>query len=309
MFFIGEQMPIVFKSFTKDTSEADILSKLDQIPTLPTISFELGKVINNPMSSIKDVERLMVNDQGLTMKVLRLANSSYYAIPGGCTTLSRAITYLGFDTVHQLVLSMSIFQTLKNASSNDDLNIKQLWVHAVGVAVAAEEIANFTNYKQPSDLFTCGLLHDIGKVAQVVIDPKAVSRIVGRAKLEGTNYFKAEHGENLRTHSEIGFMLAKRWNLPHQIQSAIRWHHELDTTKRVPILPENNRIVDITMLANLITISKNFGNSGHNQETQIPPELLVRLGITENAVQTISANFDKSIKKAGSFLDIVLKEL
>ena len=59
---------------------AEIAAKLDELPTLPSVIYELNRVINDPMSSTSDVERLMANDQSLTTKVLKLANSAYYAI-------------------------------------------------------------------------------------------------------------------------------------------------------------------------------------------------------------------------------------
>ncbi len=99
-------------------SQDYLISKLDELPTLPTIVYELSQVIGDPMSSTSDVEDIMKNDQSLTTKVLRLVNSAYYAIPGGVSNLGRAIAYIGFDTVHQLVLSASIINALDVKDSN-----------------------------------------------------------------------------------------------------------------------------------------------------------------------------------------------
>ncbi len=81
----------------RQLTKENILSRLDELPSLPAIVYELSKVINDPMSSTNDVEKLMSSDQSLTMKVLKLVNSAYYAIPGGVSSLSRAIAYIGFD--------------------------------------------------------------------------------------------------------------------------------------------------------------------------------------------------------------------
>ncbi|NJL26196.1 MAG: HDOD domain-containing protein, partial [Calothrix sp. SM1_5_4] len=58
-------------------SQESIAAKLDELPTLPTIVYELSRVVNDPMSSTQDVEKLMANDQSLTTKVLKLVNSAY----------------------------------------------------------------------------------------------------------------------------------------------------------------------------------------------------------------------------------------
>src|SRR4249920_2508515 len=90
-----------------------IVEKLDDLPTLPTVVYELSQLINDPMSSTNEIEKVMEQDQSLTTKVLKLINSAYYGIPGGVSRLSRAIGYLGFDTVNQLVLSTSIIKALE----------------------------------------------------------------------------------------------------------------------------------------------------------------------------------------------------
>ena len=90
-------------------NQESLTSRLDELPTLPNIVYELSRVINDPMSSTKEVEALMANDPSLTAKVLKLVNSAYYAIPGGVTSLGRAIAHIGFDTVNQLVLCASMW--------------------------------------------------------------------------------------------------------------------------------------------------------------------------------------------------------
>src|ERR1700731_5475330 len=110
------------------TPEA-IVARLDELPTLPSIVYELSQVINDPMSSTGDVEKIMANDLSLTSKVLSLVNSAYYAIPGGVSSLSRAIGYIGFDTVSQLVLCASILKALEiKGPQRFDLNL--FWKHS-----------------------------------------------------------------------------------------------------------------------------------------------------------------------------------
>ena len=103
-----------------------IIAKLDELPTLPAIVYELSRIINDPMSSTTDVEKVMANDQSMTAKVLQLVNSAYYAIPGGVTSLSRAIAYIGFDTVNQLVLSASILKSLETKGS-PAYDVNEFW--------------------------------------------------------------------------------------------------------------------------------------------------------------------------------------
>ena len=44
---------------------------------------------------------------------------------------------------------------------------EQLWQHSLGVAVASSELAEISNYENPDQAYTCGLIHDIGKLVKI----------------------------------------------------------------------------------------------------------------------------------------------
>lgn len=259
-----------------------ILTKLDDLPTLPTIVYELSRTINDPMSSTTEVEQLMANDQSLTTKVLRLVNSAYYAIPGGVTSLSRAIAYIGFDTVNQLVLSASIIKAL-DTKSVPAFNLPDFWKHAIGVAVASETIAKQVRHPLPSDLFTCGLVHDMGKVALYSIDAESVIAIVRHADDKKCTYQEAEIELGLPSHVQIGQMLSQKWQLPATVQNVIKHHHTREFKARGSLTADMNRNVDIVLLANLLVHALKFGHSGHDKILGAPKDVMERLMINPDS--------------------------
>ena len=91
---------------------SELLAKLQDIPTLPVVAMKVNELINDPNSSSADIAEVLKKDQVLTAKILRLVNSSYYAIPGGVADVQRALAFLGFNTLAQLVLSLSVFSRL-----------------------------------------------------------------------------------------------------------------------------------------------------------------------------------------------------
>ena len=281
-----------------------MVEKLNELPTLPTIVYELSQAINNPMSSTKTVEKLMEKDQSMTAKVLRLVNSAYYAIPGGVSSLGRAIGFLGFDTVNQLVLSASIIKGLKvQGPSKFDLN--QFWVHAVGVAMASETIAKSLKHRIPPDLFTAGLIHDIGKVAMCIIDPEVIAQASTYAAENNTNFFEAEFKLYLPQHTQIGQLLAKKWNLPITIQNVILHHHQVDPLRRSGCTAEMNKIVDTVFLANVLINNLKFGNSGHTAVVDPPAAIMERLGVKTDQLPAILEAIQKSLESAEGFLKVI----
>lgn len=279
-----------------------ISSKLDELPTLPSIVYELSRVINDPMSSTNDVEKIMANDQSLTAKVLKLVNSSYYAIPGGVSSLSRAIAYIGFDTVNQLVLSASIINALK-VSGPTAIDLNQFWKHSIGVAITTETIAKFVRHPNPSDLFTAGLVHDMGKVALYTFDPGAVAKITSLAVQKQISYLEAETELDFPKHTQIGQQLAQKWNLPPSIVAVIRHHHTKEVAQRASLTSDVNRGIDIVLLANLLTNALKFGNSGHSKILGAPTDVLERLTVDpDKGLKDLIQDIKVALEKAADFL-------
>ena len=288
-----------------------ISERLDELPTLPAIVYELNRVIADPMASITAVEKIMANDQAMTMKVLKLANSAYYAIPGGVTTLARAIGYIGYESVHQLVLTASIIGALKRSDSSTPIiravsfEMAQFWKHSLGAAIASETIAQHLNHKAPSELFTCGLVHDMGKLAFFLVEPEIFQTVLELASHEGISFFEAELKLQVQTHVEIGQLLAQRWRLPNQIQNVVRFHHAETRDQRMGQSNDMNLVIDMVYLGNLFSHALKIGNSGHQKAAHVPREMIDRLQIEPDQLKDVLEKIRISLAKADGFLAII----
>ena len=286
-------------------TQETITSRLDELPTLPTIVYELSRTINDPMSSTNDVEKIMANDLSLTTKVLKLVNSAYYAIPGGVSSLSRAIAYIGFDTVNQLVLSASILKALE-VKGPQRFDVNEFWKHSIGVGIVSETIAKFVKHPTPTDLFTAGLVHDMGKIALFSVEPDAMLSIIAKATEASCSYLDAESALGIPSHTVIGQALAKKWSLPLTIQSIIRYHHVKEHNQRGGLNAVSNRNVDIVFLANLLTHALKFGNSGHTAILGAPRETLERLALNpETDLKPLLQEIKTSLSKTSDFLRVL----
>ena len=85
-----------------------ISSMIDQLPTLPGVAIKLLKAVQNPEANLNEISRILSTDAGLTSKVLRLVNSSFYGLRSPITTVDHAIKLLGLNTVKNLALSFSL---------------------------------------------------------------------------------------------------------------------------------------------------------------------------------------------------------
>lgn len=254
------------------------LGKIESIPSLPNVVIELIRLIDNPMSSTGQIESLLSKDQGLTLKSLRLANSAYYAIPGGATSLKRAITFLGLNTVKQIVISASVFDAFKKIDSQQ-FSLMEFWKHSMATAVVSEVIAKHLKMGTSDDIFVCGLIHDMGKLALLMIDKEDFLKTCNYAKLKSISFYHAEMEREAPSHTHWGSVLAKKWQLPQLLQSAIKDHHSPNNKLRSTNIIEINQMLDVVFLANQLAHIFSFGNSGYNIVTPLNPDILSRLNL------------------------------
>jgi HD-like signal output (HDOD) protein len=66
---------------------------------------QIVKRLLSPGATLDELYELIRTDRSLTQRILQLANSAYYAVPGGVSDLRKALNYVGATTIVQLVLT------------------------------------------------------------------------------------------------------------------------------------------------------------------------------------------------------------
>jgi putative nucleotidyltransferase with HDIG domain len=274
------------------SSEA-FLSQINNLPVLPQIAMRVTERMQSPTATVAEISGLIKSDIGLSTKVLRLANSSYYSIPGGVTDVPKALQYLGFTTVAQIVLTTSVFAAFKSPELKI-FSLTPFWMHSFAVGQLAEITARTLQLKNPSDAFVAGLMHDLGKLILLELQPEQLSKIVHLASDRGISFLHAEMDLGLKNHVELGVLLAKHWKLPENVTEAIRFHHggghSLDT-----------KLIE---WANLWVNHHHLGNSGnYAADVSEAMELAqIELGLSPKTLASIEVQFQKEFEKAGAIL-------
>ncbi len=281
-----------------------LLTKLNDIPTLPVVATKVNELINNPNSSSADIAEVLKKDQVLTAKVLKLINSPYYGIPGEVTDVKRALAYLGFNTLAQLVLGMSVF-SLFPSDQNEEFPLVSFWKHALGTAVYCEVIAKYTKYPKPEEVFTCGLLHDIGKIVMYTIAQDMLFTVVKKARSENKSFVDVERELDVPGHAFLGEHIATKWALPLVIRHAIRYHHH-DVREMSSILPSEKPAIQMVTLANALILTEKFGNSGDYSNGGLQKYMYEVLNLTEKDLEEIKTKAQGEMKKATSLLAVYM---
>ncbi len=192
-----------------------------EVPTIPVLLLRILRVVDGERSSAKDLVDLMQRDQALAGRVLRLANSGFFACARQVSTLPRAVMLLGFSTVKNLALGIKIWETLAQRGGTD---IAALWEHSALVGAAARLIAQRTRTADPEEVFTAGLLHDIGRVVLRIRFAAVYERVTTTGG--DTPLVTRERDAFGVDHAQAGSWLGEAWALPSSIVDAARLHHD-----------------------------------------------------------------------------------
>ncbi|MEE9402319.1 MAG: HDOD domain-containing protein [Desulfobacteria bacterium] len=213
------------------------------LPTLPHILLKLIEACNMEQNTIKDISRIITNDVSLSARLMRLVNSVYYGLPNRVVSINHALVLLGTNTVKNIAVSASVYQTFDHAKDSSLFRLKPFWWHSIMCATLSKLIAGKTSYPAPDEAFLSGLLHDIGKLVLWVNFPKKYAEIL-QSYRDKPDLLLAGETRLGATHCEVGAWMINRWNLQSFMADAVRYHHE-----------QVHRVLDALPLVKIIFVS------------------------------------------------------
>jgi putative nucleotidyltransferase with HDIG domain len=249
------------------TTMTERLAAIKQLPTLPLVVRQVQKIIKNPKTSMEQIAAVIAKDQVLAARVIRLVNSAFYGLPKRMSAVSQAILVLGLNTVNNILMSVSIVNVFRTDTASD-FDHEAFWEHAFGCACIARGIAKQINFAEPEDCFTAGLVHDIGRLVLEQYFHQEFMKALKQSRSRKTPLLDEEIAVFGAGHDEVGALLCEKWNLPAQIISALRYHHQ-------PSDPESGALTRIIAHAAQLTQAAGIGNSFDNEAVR--PNAIIEL--------------------------------
>jgi len=202
------------------------LKRIDDLPTLPTVLQKIIEMTSGNDASAQDVIDEMSADQSLTANLLKVANSPVYGVSKRIESIRQAVVLLGFQEVRNIALSASVFSTLEVAGRRGTFDRQVFWAHSYLVGYITRDLyKQFPEPRSQASYFTCGLLHDIGKVVLDQYFMREFFMIVDAIRERNVSACTAERDLLTMTHADIGGLLLERWKLPADQVTAVREHH------------------------------------------------------------------------------------
>ena len=204
-----------------------LLQQAEDLPTLPEVVLKVEAMARSEDTSAQDMARIMEHDPSLSARILKMANSVLYGGTNPVSSVAYAIARIGFIEIRNIALSLSVTRLFKEKGH---IEYDRFWKHALSVAFASQILLEkaAVHHRSMDDLFTSGLLHDIGILVLDQCIPDIYRQLIALAQEKDAVLWEVEREVLQTDHAEAGAFVLKRWRLPDQVSETVLYHHQPD---------------------------------------------------------------------------------
>jgi HD-like signal output (HDOD) protein len=267
-----------------------LVNETAEVYSLPLIYERLTDIINHPRCSIADIAKVITEDQGLTARLLRLANSPMFGCFSKIDTIGKAVTIIGTQQLRDMALAMSVMEVFAGIPE-ELINMKSFWRHAVACGIVARTLATYRRETNVERYFAAGILHDVGQLVMCVAVPEIVREILVSCGEKQSLCFRGEQERLGFTHAAVGGALLSTWKIPQSIVEPVARHHTPSKAEHYPIGAA------LIHLADIICQAFEFGSSGDRLVPPLEPTAWEHLAIPAGALPLIMKQIEPQLEE------------
>ncbi|MBU0673365.1 MAG: HDOD domain-containing protein [Proteobacteria bacterium] len=268
-----------------------IAKKYSDLKTLPHVAIRVNQMVHSGNVTMQDFEEVIRLDPVLVSRLLKLVNSPYFGLVNRVDSIAKAVVFIGMKNLRNLVAVEALRDVFKEGDPAEGFSRKNLWMHSATVAILAEMIATRIFGISGEDCFLAGIIHDIGLVAEDQVageQLRAACRLFNAQERSIVEFERESIGTD---HCRVGSILARQWNLPEDIQKAIRFHHD----RSRDVVPESP--IGILQMAEYFAGKVNYAVVT-NQVEPLAPSLVKHLKMKLDNYKVIIRDLPSEISKA-----------
>ncbi|MEN8005410.1 MAG: HDOD domain-containing protein [Candidatus Krumholzibacteriota bacterium] len=269
-----------FSESANDTGVSEQLKNIimttGDLPAMPQVASKVLELSSDPNTSAQQLQHIIADDQAMTARILKIANSAMYSCSRKVKTLTEAIVMLGFNSIRSLVVTSAARNLYNTRKSTTGLKERLLWEHSIGVAFACRLLVQERIPSLAEEAFLAGLMHDIGKLVLNLRVPEQFDEIVQQVYNDNRAFSPTEKEILGFDHSVVGARLINKWNLSTVLEETILNHHNPQAmTEDNPLLlylDLGNRICHKLGIGFLDEPDLEISNCRANSILGLPPE-------------------------------------
>jgi len=261
------------------------IERITELPPMPEMAKKIIHLNANPYARAEDLATLVEFDPSLSAQIMRYAKSPFFGYQGKINSVQQAVSrVLGYDMVMNIALGLAATSSFK-IPKKGPLGLDAFWKHSIYSATLTQMIGKLMHKNaqpQAGIAYLSGLLHNFGflllghlfkdefmKLNKAIIDNPDKSVI-------------ALEQEILRVeHTEIGAWLMQAWNMPTEVITTIREHHNEEYSGI------NEQYVNLILIADRLLKSKDIGDV---ETAELPRPILEKYGISEDQLNNCLEN-------------------
>lgn len=232
-----------------NTNIAELVKGVGGLVTLPDVFIRINRLVEDPNSSIAEIAKVAGQDPSFTVRLLRVANSSFYGFSSSIDTVSKAVSIIGTSQIRSLALATSVASSF-DGLPNTLVSMEDFWRHSLYCALVARILAKQAGKCDPDAVFTAALLHDIGELVIFNRLPQQAKEalLLVLDSADELPVYQAERQVMGFDHTQVGGELARQWKLPPMLEECIEFHHDIHFAQRFP------REVALVHIANILAL-------------------------------------------------------
>lgn len=282
----------------KELTMQEIVNQVQEIPPFPQTIMKIFELTSSDDCGAKELENEIIKDQGLTTKILKLANSAFYRGRRSIDTVVDATVLLGFDAIRSMVLATIVGSVMDKELPGYALEKEALWKQSQISAIMTRTIAKKIKYPKPDQAYTAGLLRDIGKVILDQFVGDTYEDINFIVEMEGRPFIVAEELVLGYHHGQVGAKIAEKWNLPEELVEVIACHHN------PAIAFVNPELVAITHIADSLVMMMGIHIGIDGLAYEFFGDSVKLLNLTDDVLTEIMSEVADIIEDEGVLLEL-----
>jgi HD-like signal output (HDOD) protein len=276
----------------------ELIESINNLPSLPDVVYRVMDLVNDPDSSVSELVEVLLMDQAMTAKILRLANSPYYGFVRRIDTITQAVAVLGKNDIGDNVLGTALYGFM-GLQGPGLFNRREFWEYSFACAQCTKILMRLSS--QPSEqVYVMALLHDIGRLVIDECHALENDKIITLAKDNAWPAQRAEREILGYDHALVGGLLAQRWRFPPLVVDLIRNHHQ--RTDHLEPGSQESQVRGLLDLADGIVRGEGLGANGDFSSTEIPEEMWFPLGLNSSHLEKVVGSLQLAMNKLGTVL-------
>jgi HD-like signal output (HDOD) protein len=235
---------------------------------LPEALIKVKQLIDDDASSMDDIAEVINYDPAIMSQVLKISNSALYKFPHTITTVTKSIKVIGTRSIYDLVLAYGVANAFKDIDP-DVVDLEKFWELGVSCALLCKYFAEEIGLQEPEKLFVCGLLHNLGELVLVQLNPTEANKCT---------FISSENTPLMLQKKYLGFSYAdvstellKLWGIPADISQIVAKTHVSEHSAQT----KEEKIIQLAYLLAL----NNINGELYSRHADITEDMYESLGL------------------------------